>query len=78
MFIPLTDAHKANISGQLSNFCNHPAWTSDFATNDQMTALKDALDLNRDAAAAFAGVALTWGYAVLGDGDANYMKIWRD
>jgi len=78
MFIPLTDAHKANISVQLSKFCDHPAWTSDWATNSQMTALKDALDKNQGVEAAFAGVALTWGYAVLGDGDANYMRIWRD
>jgi hypothetical protein len=78
MFIPLTDAHKANISVQLSKFCDHPAWTSDFSTNSQMTALKDALDKNQGVEAAFAGVALTWGYAVLGDGDAKYMEIWRD
>jgi hypothetical protein len=56
---------------------SHPVWTTDYAEHDFMPAVKQALEKNQDAEAAFQGAALTFSYLLAGTEDTAYKNAWR-
>ena len=77
MFLELDDNEKEILEEAIETLCSHDAWTCDWDENDEMKALKIAVDENRFVDEGYEGVAMDLAYTSHGEDYAPFKRIWR-
>jgi hypothetical protein len=76
--VKLDDQMKARIQTSIARLVDHPVWFEDVNRDARMAAVKNALDKNQGAKAAFEAVFLDFPYVILGpDASAGYKEYWH-
>jgi len=77
MFEDLDDNEREILEERIDTLCSHDAWFCDWDVNDEMKALKVAIDENRFVEEKFDDVALDLAYTSHADEYAPFTKLWR-
>lgn len=72
----LNDKQWTEVASTCARLVKHPVWTAAFDRDDEMKAVKVALEKNQDFETAFQRVGFNFEYAILGKDSDSYKSYW--
>ncbi len=72
------DAKRQLIEAHVQRLTSHPVWTEQYARDQRMADVRNALEKNQDARRSFEEVGLDLAYLVVGEESAAFKKYWRN